>query len=48
MEIANLSWTLKTLFDNKDKITKPKFQRDKSWTILNEKPEKSIDSLRPQ
>jgi hypothetical protein len=40
MEIANLSWTLKTLFDNKDKITKPKFQRDKSWTILNEKPEK--------
>ena len=37
MNIENASWTLNQLFLKKDLITKPKFQRDKKWTLVPEK-----------
>lgn len=37
MNIENSSWPLKDLFLRKDLITKPKFQRDKRWTLVPEK-----------
>jgi hypothetical protein len=37
MNIENASWTLDALFIKKDLIAKPKFQRDKKWTLTPEK-----------
>lgn len=37
MSIENESWTLAKLYDTRHYITKPKFQRDKTWTVLPKK-----------